>query len=71
MDKLSYMKAPLQRFREYIRVGKHYHQPKYNDVILKNGPSFKHSWAQLAHMHDLRVWTLAYAPGKKNHIRRL
>jgi hypothetical protein len=27
---------------------------------------FKHSWANLAHMHDLRVWTIAYAPGKNN-----
>jgi TRAP-type mannitol/chloroaromatic compound transport system permease large subunit len=25
----------------------------------------------MAHMHDLRVWTLTYAPGKKNNIQRL
>ena len=25
----------------------------------------------MAHMHDLRVWCLTYAPGKKNDIRRL
>jgi hypothetical protein len=32
---------------------------------------FKHSWANMAHMHDLRVWTLAYAPGRKNNVRRV
>lgn len=32
---------------------------------------FKHTWINMSHMHDLRVWTLAYAPGRKNNIRRV
>lgn len=43
----------------------------FEDKFLKNGVDFKHSWANMAHMHDLRVWTITYAPMKKNNIRRL
>ncbi len=25
----------------------------------------------MAHMHDLRLWTITYAPGNKNNIQRL
>ena len=25
----------------------------------------------MAHMHDLRVWTLAYAPTQKNNLQRM
>ena len=25
----------------------------------------------MAHMHDLRVWTIAYAPAQKNNLQRL
>ena len=32
---------------------------------------FRHDWAILAHMHDLRVWTLAYAPSRHNNLQRL
>lgn len=71
MDKLSYMKGGLQRASEFLRPAKYLAQPRFEDKLLKHGPEFKHSWAQMAHMHDLRVWTLAYAPGKKNNIQRL
>ena len=32
---------------------------------------FKHSWAMLSHMHDLRLWTIAYSPSKINNLQRL
>ena len=70
-NKLAYMKSKTTNFRELLRPARYYAQPKFEDKILKQGPEFKHSWAQLAHMHDLRVWCLSYAPGKKNNIRRL
>ena len=70
-DKLSYMKSGTQRFREVIRPSKYWSQPKFEDKLLKHGPEFKHSWANMAHMHDLRVWTLCYAPTNKGNIRRL
>jgi len=25
----------------------------------------------MAHMHDLRVWTIAYAPSKSNNLQRM
>ena len=72
MDKLAYMKGKTQNFRELIRPSRNYKQPAFEDKLVKKGAvSFKHSWAQMAHMHDLRVWALTYAPGKKNNIRRL
>ena len=70
-DKLNYMKSGTQKFKELCRPSRFYGQPKFEDRFLKAGPKFKHTWAQMAHMHDLRVWTLAYAPGKKNNIRRI
>ena len=71
MDKLAYMKSGPQRFRELLRPARYYRQPEFEDKLLKNGPQFKHSWAQMAHMHDLRVWCLTYAPSKKNNIRNI
>lgn len=72
MDKLNYMKSGAQRLRELARPTRAINKmPNFEDQLLKNGPEFKHSWANMAHMHDLRVWTLTYAPGKKNNIRRL
>jgi hypothetical protein len=32
---------------------------------------FRHDWNILAHMHDLRVWTLCYAPQRINNLERL
>jgi len=32
---------------------------------------FSHSWANLAKMHDLRVWTIAHAPTKRFDFVRL
>ena len=71
-SKLSYMKGKTQNFKELLRPSRNYKQPEFEDKLLANGGArFNHSWAQLAHMHDLRVWCLTYAPGKKNNLRRL
>eukprot|EP00352_Strombidinopsis_acuminata_P006656 CAMPEP_0176356044 /NCGR_PEP_ID=MMETSP0126-20121128/13735_1 /TAXON_ID=141414 ORGANISM="Strombidinopsis acuminatum, Strain SPMC142" /NCGR_SAMPLE_ID=MMETSP0126 /ASSEMBLY_ACC=CAM_ASM_000229 /LENGTH=94 /DNA_ID=CAMNT_0017708969 /DNA_START=121 /DNA_END=405 /DNA_ORIENTATION=- len=32
---------------------------------------FKHTWALMAHMHDLRMWTLAYSPSRANNLQRM
>jgi len=71
MDKLRYMKTPTQSFREFLRPTKYLYQPKFEDKILKVGPRFQHTWAQMAHMHDLRVWVLTYAPANKGNIQKL
>jgi hypothetical protein len=71
MDKLSYMKSPLRNFREMLRPTKYFVQPKFTDRFVKYGIAYKHTWAQMGHMHDLRVWTLAYAPATKGNIVRL
>lgn len=65
------MKSRTQNFRELLRPSRNYKQPVFEDKLIKSGVEFKHTWAQMAHMHDLRVWCLTYAPGRKNNIRRM
>ena len=64
MNKLDFLKTRKQQFRDLCRVSRSYRQPGYIDQFLKDGEKvpFKHSWSMLAHMHDLRLWTIAYAP---------
>lgn len=70
MDKLRYMKTPWTNFKEFLRPSRYLYQPKFEDRYLQNPPKFKHDWNQMAHMHDLRVWTLAYAPTRwMSHTR--
>ena len=71
MNKLAYMRTNWQNFKHFCTPSKYAIQPRFEDKHVKSGIDFKHSWANMAHMHDLRVWTLAYAPGRKNNIRRV
>ena len=73
MDKLSYLKSTKQNIRDYLRLSRSYKQATYEDRFLKRGEKvpFKQSWALMAHMHDLRVWTVAYAPSRINNLQRL
>ena len=43
-------------------------QPQFEDRFLKAGPQFKHSFQQLKHMHDMRLWVFTYSPMKKDNI---
>ena len=70
-DKLSYMKRPLQRVSEFLKPSRYLKQPEFEDKLLKSGPKFAHSWANMCQMHDLRVWTITYAPGRKDNMQRL
>lgn len=73
MDKLNFLKSNKQKFRDLCRISRSYRQAEYDDQFLQTGKKvpFRHDWATLAHMHDLRVWTLAYAPSKLNNLQRL
>ena len=42
----------------------------FNMNYVGDGPIIVGAHYQGA-MHDLRVWTLAYAPGRKNNVRRV
>ena len=71
--KLGYLKTTPQRVRNYLSWTANTRQHVYNDFWLKPGQKipFTHNWATLKHMHDLRVWTLSYAPSKTNNLRRM
>lgn len=73
MDKLNYLKTTKQSFRDWCRISRSYRQASYKDAFLQKGEKvpFRHDWAMMSHMHDLRVWTLAYAPSQLNNLRRL
>ena len=74
MDKLAIFKGRGERLAHLIRPTNNARQHAFKDRLadprMKN-VEFKHSWATMAHMHDLRVWTIAYAPGKRNNLQRL
>lgn len=70
-DKLNYMKTTGQVMKNFLRPKKYLYQPKFEDKVAKHGIQFKHSWANMAHMHDLRMWAIAYGPGNKNNIQKL
>ena len=58
--------------RDFLTMSNSYRQHEFKDKIIESEiPKFKHSWTMMAHMHDLRVWTLAYAPSTKNNLQRL
>jgi hypothetical protein len=73
MDKLNFLKTNKQIFRDWTRVSRSYRQPAFKDHYLQEGQKvpFRHDWKILAHMHDLRVWTIAYAPSRLNNVQRL
>ena len=74
MNKLSYLRSPGVNLRYYLKAQPHARQHQYEDAFLRNGKTglpFTHSWALMGHMHDLRVWTLAYAPSNKGNLQRM
>ena len=73
MDKLKIFKSAKTNFRDHTRLSRSYRQAQFEDQLLANHRKapFEHSWSMLSHMHDLRVWTLAYAPSQKNNMQRM
>lgn len=73
MDKLNFLKTSKQNLRDFTRLSRSYRQAPFTDKFLEPGQKvpFRHDWSVLAHMHDLRVWTLAYAPSRLNNLERL
>ena len=72
-QKLGYFKTFPQRFRDYTKYSNNLRPAEYNDHWLNPGlkTPFSQNWAMLKHMHDLRVWTIAFAPSTKNNLQRL
>jgi hypothetical protein len=74
MDKLApFLKNQRLALRDTLRISRNYRQASYQDKFLQPGEKvpFKHSWSLMAHMHDLRIWTIAYAPSRLNNLQRL
>ena len=75
-NKLSYMKSARQNVREAVSYNNNISMSRFQDrhrELEKKGlpVAFKNNWAMLAHMQDLRLWTIAYAPSKKNNLQRM
>lgn len=73
MDKVGFLKTQRLALRDTLRLSNNYKQATYQDKFLQPGQKapFRHDWKIMAHMHDLRVWTLAYAPSRLNNLQRL
>ena len=76
MNKLKIFKSRRQNFREAVTINNNTGQHEFKDLYIeaeKQGTKipFKHSFAMLCHMHDLRLWTISYAPSRTNNLQRL
>ena len=72
MDKTRALKTTVQRFKDLIKPQRNYTQVGFKDTMGDNGlTEFKHSWANLSHMHDMRMWLISYAPIRNTAITRL
>ena len=77
LTKASFMQPKTIQWRKWLTPSNHTRSPAYNDKFLDpiQNPGrklkFEHTWSMMAHMHDLRVWTLAYAPSNKNNLKRM
>ncbi len=65
-------RSGFQNLRRSTKIQNNIKPHKFEDLHLnQKSVPFKHTWALMAHMHDLRVWTIAYAPSTKNNLQRL
>ena len=71
-NKQSIFNSAWKNLRFGTRLSNNVRQHEFEDKLLeqKNVP-FAHTWALMSHMHDLRVWTLTYAPTRQNNLQRL
>eukprot|EP00997_Jenningsia_sp_PLL12_P010194 NODE_7369_length_459_cov_50.521951_g6536_i0.p1 GENE.NODE_7369_length_459_cov_50.521951_g6536_i0~~NODE_7369_length_459_cov_50.521951_g6536_i0.p1 ORF type:complete len:133 (+),score=36.54 NODE_7369_length_459_cov_50.521951_g6536_i0:35-433(+) len=71
MDKLSYMKSSWSRLRDWNYLPRSRRHATYQEQPAFVKPDFSHSWYNLAKMHDLRLWTLGFAPSTRFDMARL
>ena len=76
MNKLAYMKPLRQNVRESVSYTNNIGMAEFQDKHTKLEKAglripFKHNWSMLCHMHDLRLWTVAYSPSKQNNLQRM
>jgi hypothetical protein len=73
MDKLAYLKPARLNWRNWLKASNSHRQHVYEDKFLTDNRKlpFAHQWSLMGHMHDLRVWTIAYAPSNRNNLRRM
>ena len=76
MNKLAYLKSTRQNLRDSVTYAQNIRQSEFVDKRRSMEEAgkpveFKHSFGLLCHMHDLRLWTITYAPSNKNNLQRL
>ena len=73
MNKLSHLKSTKQNLRSSVSYVNNIGQAPFEDKLRKLEDKgvrvpFKLSWANLCHMHELRLWTITYAPSQQNNM---
>ena len=73
MNKLAYLKSARQRFNNSVSYSQNTRMATYQDRFLDPARKvpFKHSWGMLAHMYDLRMWVLTYAPPSPDQVQKM
>ena len=71
-NKLGIFNSTWTNFRHALKLQNNIGAHEFEDKLLQQkSVDFKHSWSLMAHMHDLRVWTICYAPSRQNNLQRL
>lgn len=72
LQKSKLFNGSLANWRSSMRMQNNVRASQFEDKLLKQkSVEFKHTWAMMSHMHDLRVWTLTYAPSRQNNLQRM
>ncbi len=76
MNKLSHLKSATTNARKNVQYVNNIGQSPFNDRLRDLEDKgvrvpFKINWATLCHMHELRLWTITYAPSTKNNLQRM
>ena len=70
MEKTSYLRPLRTRVREYLTPSRNFRHGTFKNPYTMPGMKypFNNKWHTLIQMHDMKLWTIAYAPMKKNNI---
>ena len=76
MSRLSHLKSTRTNLREAVSYQNNIGMEAFKDKKIEGQKAgvkipFKNNWAMLCHMHDLRLWTITYAPSMKNNMQRM
>ena len=76
MNKVSHLRTARQNLSYNSKFVNNIGQSSFVDKHRQTEEAglripFKIKWSTLCHMHDLRLWTITYAPSTQNNLQRM